>query len=204
MRNLSAMMIALTLLAAASFAPADTYPRQPGVDVQQYVFRLTLRDDTDTIEGVTTVDLVFVAAGVTELLLDLIGTRGDDITGMTVTGVWIAGAIAAGPATSARLPVADRGTQAPFEHAGDRLRIQLGTPSKIGQRAFIAVAYHGVEPGSTMLSGAATPSPAPLLPCLVDLGSVTPGGSALMIGSEGALMEDWVDSAGCAGRCGAG
>ena len=143
MRSFSSMMIALTMLAAASFAPADTYPRQPGVDVQQYVFRLTLRDDTDKIEGVTTVDLVFVAAGVTELLLDLIGTRGDDTTGMTVTGVWIAGALAAGPATSARLPVADRGTQAPFEHAGDRLRIQLATPSKIGQRAFITVAYHG-------------------------------------------------------------
>ena len=32
---------------------ADTYPRQPGIDVQHYVFRITLTDDTDEIAGET-------------------------------------------------------------------------------------------------------------------------------------------------------
>src|SRR4051794_27130073 len=50
---------------------ADTYPRQPGIDVQHYVFRVTLSDDTDEIEGETTVTVRFVQEGVTQFSLDL-------------------------------------------------------------------------------------------------------------------------------------
>lgn len=143
MRRLFVLMIVLAVLAIPSFAPADTYPRQAGVDVQQYVFRVTLHDDVDAIEGVATADLVFREAGVTEVVLDLIGTAGDGASGMTVTGVWVAGALDARRITRARLPVGDRGTAAAFEHVGDRLRIQLTGPSPVGQRAFVTIAYQG-------------------------------------------------------------
>ena len=34
--------------------PADTYPRQPGIDALHYTYRLALRDEGDEIEGKAT------------------------------------------------------------------------------------------------------------------------------------------------------
>ena len=48
----AATLIALILACAAPLS-ADNYPRQPGVDVQSYTFRVTLSDDTDEIAGET-------------------------------------------------------------------------------------------------------------------------------------------------------
>ena len=50
---------------------ADTYPRQKGIDVLHYTFRVTLHDDTDEIEGDAPVDVRFLEAGLKELTLDL-------------------------------------------------------------------------------------------------------------------------------------
>jgi len=60
------------LLAALALSAlhADTYPRQSGIDVQHYVFRVTLADDTDEIVGETTIT-VRAKDGVRELALDL-------------------------------------------------------------------------------------------------------------------------------------
>ncbi len=57
-------------LIAASLA-ADTYPRQPAIDVLHYRFAITLRDDTDDIAGDATIDVLFVRDGVTGFDLDL-------------------------------------------------------------------------------------------------------------------------------------
>ena len=43
------LLLLLCLSLLASLALADTYPRQSGVDALNYVFRLTLSDDTDEI-----------------------------------------------------------------------------------------------------------------------------------------------------------
>ena len=48
----------LCLSLIVSNAVADTYPRQPGIDALNYVFRLTLSDDTDEIVGEATIDLL--------------------------------------------------------------------------------------------------------------------------------------------------
>ena len=53
--------MALALL--APLALADSYPRQPGIDVQHYVFRVSLSDDRDDISGETTVVVRFVKDG---------------------------------------------------------------------------------------------------------------------------------------------
>jgi aminopeptidase N len=60
------------LLAALALSAlrADTYPRQPAIDVQHYIFRITLADDTDEIAGETTIT-VRAKDGVRELALDL-------------------------------------------------------------------------------------------------------------------------------------
>ena len=70
-----ALVLALVLALAPPLA-ADTYPRQPGIDVLEYVFRLQLADDTDEISGVTTVDLRLRQEGVAELALDLVADTG--------------------------------------------------------------------------------------------------------------------------------
>ncbi len=118
-----AWFAALTLMLLAgglSPAAADTYPRQPGVDVIHYVFRLSVGDASDEITGRTTVTVKFLADGVREVALDLASRSGDK--GMTVQSV---DALA-------------------FAHAGNRLRITLPAPSRAGQEFRFTVAYTGV------------------------------------------------------------
>src|ERR1044071_6740673 len=101
---------------------ADNYPRQPGIDVQHYVFRVTLSDETDRIEGETTVTIRFVRAGVTQVSLDL-GKA------MAVTSVTVDGA------------------PAKFQHEDDRLGIALSSSPAAGDLRRIAVQYGGTPAG---------------------------------------------------------
>ena len=50
-------LLQLGLLVGVSAAFADNYPRQPGIDAQHYIFRVTLSDDTDEVAGEATADL---------------------------------------------------------------------------------------------------------------------------------------------------
>ena len=70
-RVLLAIALSSGLVFATHSVRADTYPRQPGVDVQQYSFRLTLGDTTDVIEGEATVDFRVLQDGLDTLTLDL-------------------------------------------------------------------------------------------------------------------------------------
>jgi aminopeptidase N len=113
------------LLACARGAAADTYPRQRGVDVLNYAFRLTLGDERDVIVGETTIDVRFTEDGVTALVLDLAGRR-DDGKGMTVEAVSAAGQ-----------PV-------PYRHENNRLTLTLATPPAATARRQFVVRYQGV------------------------------------------------------------
>ena len=104
--------------------PADTYPRQPGVDALHYIFRLTLSDDTDEIAGEATVDLRFVQDGVADFALDLTSVK--DGKGMAVSEV-----------TSAGAPVK-------FSHQSDRLLITVSPRAKSGERRQFTVRYRGI------------------------------------------------------------
>jgi hypothetical protein len=104
--------------------PADTYPRQPGIDVVHYAFHLTLRDEADEIEGAATIDVKLLQDGLTDLTLDLASAASGK--GMTVSSV------------------TGRGTAAKFEHQEDRLHITLDPSSKAGERRSFTVAYRGV------------------------------------------------------------
>ena len=55
----------------ATAASADTYPRQNGIDVLHYVFKLDLADESDVIAGEATIELRFVADGTATVSLDL-------------------------------------------------------------------------------------------------------------------------------------
>jgi aminopeptidase N len=119
------VFIIVSLFAALTYA--DRYPRQPGIDVQHYVFRVTLSDDTDEIQGEATVAVRFVSGGVGEFWLDLASPA--DAKGMTVTEVSSAGAALG------------------YVHRDNRLQIQLASPPMAGELRELTVRYHGVPAG---------------------------------------------------------
>ena len=123
------LRLALALTLAPALVLADTYPRQPAVDAEHYVFRLTLlTTDSNEIEGEATVRLHVATNGASEALLDLT-SRTPEGKGMTVTRV-----------TSNGQPVS-------FTHEHDRLRLPLPAGAKAGDDVTFDIAYHG-EPAN--------------------------------------------------------
>jgi aminopeptidase N len=103
---------------------ADNYPRQPGIDAQHYIFRVTLSDDTDEIDAQSTAILRFVQPGVTQVALDLASPK--DGKGMLVSEVTM------------------DGTPVRFTHTDDRLGIALEAAPKAGDRREFTVRYRGI------------------------------------------------------------
>ena len=118
-RNTLGEVKALTLLFLGLPLFADTYPRQAGVDAQNYTFRVELRDDTDEIAGEATADLRFVHAGVAVVGLDL-------ASGMTVS------------------EVSSGGKPLNFTHDSDRLGIAVSGAVAANEHRLFTVKYHGV------------------------------------------------------------
>ena len=120
------VMRALVLAAlCAQFAAADSYPRQPGIDAQHYIFRIELNDRSNEIAGETTAVLKFTQDGITEAWLDLASSAGGK--GMTVDAV-----------------TGDRGVR--YRHEADRLRLSFPT-AQTGEVRRFTVKYHGVPAG---------------------------------------------------------
>jgi aminopeptidase N len=111
---------------------ADTYPRQSGIDVLHYVFRVSLSDESDEIAGDATIDIRFREDGLTAFSLDLSSPAAGK--GMTVSGVTAAGA-----------PVN-------FEHKDNRLRVVLRAPAAAEGRCSVNVTYRGI-PGEGLRIG---------------------------------------------------
>jgi aminopeptidase N len=123
-----ALLCSALALGAVSLG-ADTYPRQPDVDAQHYVFRLTLlTGDSNEILGNADVTVRLVKDDVREILLDLT-TAGANGRGMTVASV-----------TSAGQPVA-------FTHNSNRLRLPVPSAARAGQHVTFSISYQGV-PGN--------------------------------------------------------
>jgi aminopeptidase N len=105
----------------------DAYPRNPGVDVLHYAFELTLSDQTDAIEGRTTIDARFVTPGQSELRLDLVkASERSGGKGMTVQAVTLGG------------------EPLPFRHERDQLFIAMPHPSAAMERVRVTVSYRGI------------------------------------------------------------
>src|SRR6516165_2973733 len=125
----SVLLLAVALTRSPALLLADTYPRQPAVDAEHYVFRLTLlTTDSNEIEGEATVRLHIAANGASEALLDLTSRRSDG-KGMTVTRVM------------------SNGQPVTFTHEHDRIRLPLPAGVRAGDDVTFDVAYHG-EPAN--------------------------------------------------------
>ena len=124
------MRVGLALALFGTFGATgilDTYPRQWGIDALNYAFEVTFSDDTDRIEGETTVEFRFVQDGVTEFSLDLISaSTALEGKGMTVSSV-----------TSEGAPLQ-------WSHENDRLRVTLDVSPARGERHEYTVSYSGV------------------------------------------------------------
>ena len=105
--------------------PADTYPKNPNIDALNYAFRLTLSDATDEVMGEATIDIRFLAAGLTRVRLDLIN-QGTDGRGMEVSEVMSSD----GDVT--------------FTHENDVLFITLPEATRANQRSQYTVRYRGI------------------------------------------------------------
>ncbi len=128
MKPWNSVILSLALLAMSLSAGADTYPRQSGIDVDNYRFELTLSDDSDEIVGRTTVTIRYSAFDVDGLALDLIGKASPEVhEGMEVTGVrWLG---------------SDR--EASYRFEGDKLVIALPRRSSPGEVARVQIDYRG-------------------------------------------------------------
>ncbi len=113
------------LLLCAVLAWGDTYPRQSAIDIEHYVFRLTLTDESDEIAGEATVTVRFRQAGAAGLTLDLASpVKGKGMTVSTVTGLG--------------------GTALTYSHESDRLAISMAAAPAAGERREVTIKYHGI------------------------------------------------------------
>ena len=119
----------LSLLAVAAVRSGslpDGYARQP-LDVEHYLFALSLSDTTDRIAGRATVRMRLLSAGLTRVELDLAAVTPErQGRGMVVSAVTMGGRALT------------------FTHAADRLAITLPAPSTAGAVVELVVRYAGI------------------------------------------------------------
>lgn len=112
-----------TLLA---FPFSDNYPKNPNIDAINYTFRIKVSDTSDEIRCEETIDIRYLAAGVTSLRLDLIkASEKLEYKGMIVS------------------KVVSEGKTLKYTHENDALTIQLPAPATLNQHVSYTVIYKG-------------------------------------------------------------
>ncbi len=127
MKEIRYSILLFLLMGSISYSRADDYPKNPKVDVLNYIFRIILADDTDEIKCTVTVDVRYLGAGVEQLRLDLVNARPElGNKGMRVSDVhW-------------------EGNVLTYTHADDALQIKLPAPSVQNQRTQYTITYSGI------------------------------------------------------------
>lgn len=127
------MLIVRLLLSFVFFCSTISVIAQRDVDVQHYIFKVTLSDNADTIIGKAGITVRFLK-GTDRLVLDLSNVKKNK--GMTVSSV-------NSGADKASLP---------FRHADDKLVIQLPRMSNVGDTATFIVRYRGIPSDGLIIS----------------------------------------------------
>lgn len=106
---------------------ADTYPKDPRIDILNYAFRINLSDSSDIIRCEAEIDVRYLADGVQILRLDLVkASAALNNKGMTV------------------LFVRANGNPLPFKHENTSLYITLPAPTQKNQRTVYTISYYGI------------------------------------------------------------
>ncbi|MDH4297901.1 MAG: M1 family metallopeptidase [Cyclobacteriaceae bacterium] len=126
MKNLTASVILSVCLFIPVAGHSDSYPKNFGIDIQHYQFRLWLSDKNDSLRAEATLIVNFRKSGITVVRLDLTGPNSDlQGKGMTVARV------------------TSEGNLLSFSHRSNELLITTPT-SAVGQQLSITVTYHGI------------------------------------------------------------
>jgi aminopeptidase N len=134
---------------------ADTYPRQPGLSIAHYTFDVTLSDANDEFLVKETVNVRFLAGGVTTVDLDLCKFTAQPRAPLTAGqprdpcaepsgGRGGTGAAPVGGKGMIVTAVASDGRALTFQHENDRLRVTLPRAFPAGDHCEITLSYHGV------------------------------------------------------------
>lgn len=130
---LSTVLVCWGALSALSLT--DPYPKNPAIDALNYRFEFEFSDETDEIQGKTTMDVRFLKDSIVQLRLDLINKiDAPRSKGMTV------------------LTVASAGKPLTFKHEADVLLIALPSPSQKDQRLQFTITYQGT-PATGLIIG---------------------------------------------------
>ena len=113
------LALILTLPGVALNSFADTYPKNPKVDVLNYTFRIELSDNTDEIRCVETIDVRYAGDGVKALRLDLVN------------------------ATMKVSSVTSEGKELLHTHENNVLLVTLPSTPGLGQKISYTVTYSG-------------------------------------------------------------
>ena len=120
----------ILILALGILALADSYPRDPNIDIVHYTFKIELSDKTDEIVCEALIDVKFVSDGVRSFRLDLTNQN----TGLEGKGMSVSSVETKGQATR-------------FRHSDNSLQIELLTQSKANERQQFTIRYRG-EPAT--------------------------------------------------------
>lgn len=158
--------VAMMLLVGLPSA-GDNFPRQPGIKVLHYSFDVALSDTSDDVAVKDTIDLQFLASGVSSINLNLCNLIRQPQPADRLNPCLIPAprpprgspGATAGPAPSSvgrgmtvTGVVAEDGKALTFTHQNNLLRVNFPNESKAGDRFSFTVSYHGV-PASGLYIG---------------------------------------------------
>ena len=128
----SVLFFAGLTTASAQPARGPAARPQPGIDVQDYDFALTLSDDTDRIEGTATVRLRVMTDTLTAVRLDLISrNQAESSAPSQISGMQVS-------------TVTEDGRAVSYRHTNDILRIVPNTGLTAGKTHTFRIQYSGI------------------------------------------------------------
>jgi aminopeptidase N len=161
------LVVAVVCAAAATCATgvlrADTYPRQPGIKITNYTFDYTLADASNELVVKESVDVLFVAAGVKTIELDLCKFSAQPRPAQMANGFADPCAEpSGGRGGAAAAPTGGKGMtvtavtagdqKLTWQHENDRVRVTLPGAFAAGDKYTFSVSFHGV-PATGILIG---------------------------------------------------
>ena len=109
------------------FALKDPYPKNPNIDVINYIFDIELSDKTDEIYCEVTIDIIFQKKGIEKIRLDLVNASDEmEQKGMNV------------------LDVKSKSNDLKFIHKNNELWIYMGDPSEKNEKKKFIITYKGI------------------------------------------------------------
>lgn len=121
------MIQALWLFVFVPSVFADQYPFNYHIDIQHYIFTLTLSDDTDEIIGTTSIKILFKSNDVSQFRLDFSNRTKERLgKGMEVSAI------------------RSEDTKLKFRHQDDALVIKMDQPTNKGEIRTFIIQYRGV------------------------------------------------------------